>query len=220
MKQPQHQTSRGGFTIIELMIATAVFSVVLLLCTYAVLSIGRAYYRGVITTRTQETARGIMEEITDSIRFGGAEVTKLEDHDGVEAFCIGQLQFSYRLDTQLVERPSVGGDKRPEDEPAPEPETGTAYKVFNKHKPCYGLADVSAMDKSGTELLRLRMRLDKLSIDAVPGSPGIYKVVVRVIHGEKDLLEGATGEQVCKQERAGSEYCAVSELSTIVERRT
>lgn len=197
----RQRISQQGFTIIELMIATAVFSVVLLLCTFAVLSIGRTYYKGVITTRTQETTRAVMEEITDAIRFGGAGVVSLISHDSVEGFCIGNSQFTYRLGVQLV----------------------ASNQVLKRQIPCAGEASKDIIERTGNdidELLRLRMRLDKLEVKPVPGSAGVYKVVVRVIHGEDDLLTGDPGEQVCIQQRAGSEYCAVSELSTIVERRT
>jgi prepilin-type N-terminal cleavage/methylation domain-containing protein len=40
-------SNRSGFTIIELMIATAVFSVVLLLCATALVTIGNMYRRGI-----------------------------------------------------------------------------------------------------------------------------------------------------------------------------
>lgn len=219
MRHSRIASEQKGFTIIELMIATSVFTMVLLLCTFAILNIGRTYYKGVTTTRTQETARTIMEEITDSIRFGGAEVRPQEaQEDGVQGFCIGDVQFSYVLDKQLVEQQTeeVAGKRTP----IANTRAGTSTAVFKKSTPCNGTPSLA----EGTELLKLRMGLDDFSITSVPGSPGVYQVIVRVVHGDIDLLEeidgkGDDGPWQCRNERAGSEYCAVSELITTVEGR-
>ena len=213
----QRHTNNEGFTIIELMIASAVFTMVLLLSTFAILNIGRTYYKGVTATRTQETARAVMEEITDSIRFGGAEIRTLETKDDIHGFCIGDVKFSYVLDAQLVEQ---ADDIKAKGEPADVQPPNTSTSVLKKTTPCDGVASLAG----GTELLKLRMRLDDFSVQSIPGNPGVYRVVVRVVHGDTDLLEeigGAEGDGPwqCKNERAGSEYCAVSELITTVERR-
>lgn len=57
----------AGFTIVELMIATVVFSVILILITTGIIQIGKAYYKGIIGSRTQETARKITDEVGRSI---------------------------------------------------------------------------------------------------------------------------------------------------------
>lgn len=58
-----------GFTLVELMIATSIFSVILLLLTFGLLGIGQNYYKGRNSVRTQDTARRIMDEISQAIQF-------------------------------------------------------------------------------------------------------------------------------------------------------
>src|SRR5687768_12937296 len=59
----------SGFTIIELMIATVVFSTILLIITGGIVQIGKAYYKGVISARTQNTTRQLTDEVTRNLQF-------------------------------------------------------------------------------------------------------------------------------------------------------
>src|SRR5688572_9314579 len=99
----------AGFTIIELMMATTVFTVVLMLCTLGLLEVGRSYYKGVTATRTQETARTVLEEVTEAIQFGGgAVVMPPVAAEGTSGFyCVGSKRFSYMRDRQLIDAPSA-----------------------------------------------------------------------------------------------------------------
>ena len=65
----QKRAEQNGFTIIELLIATTVFSLILLISVAGILQISRMYYRGVTQSRTQETARSIIDEVGEAIRF-------------------------------------------------------------------------------------------------------------------------------------------------------
>src|SRR3990172_9120101 len=65
----------GGFTIVELMIATTIFSVILLIVTFGMLQIGRTYYKGITLTKTQNAARSIIDTISQDIQFSGEGVT-------------------------------------------------------------------------------------------------------------------------------------------------
>lgn len=60
----------SGFTLTELMIATTIFSTILLLITLGLLSIGKNYYKGRNTARTQDVARRVIDEITQAIQYG------------------------------------------------------------------------------------------------------------------------------------------------------
>ncbi len=94
-----------GFTIIELLLATAVFSLVLVGATSALIQIGRMYYKGLTTSNTQETARRIMEDVSRNIQFSGATPTDTPggglavNYNGTDialiSFCIGSLRYSY-----------------------------------------------------------------------------------------------------------------------------
>jgi prepilin-type N-terminal cleavage/methylation domain len=97
-----------GFTILELMIATMVFSVVLLLVTAGILQVSRVYYKGLTESTTQSTARNIIDTLAQAIQFSGAEVTETHNvNPGKDdSFCIGNKQYSYRLGSQVMNNPS------------------------------------------------------------------------------------------------------------------
>jgi prepilin-type N-terminal cleavage/methylation domain-containing protein len=73
------QDKQAGFTLLELLIATTVFSVILLLAATAMIQIGRTYYKGNQQTRVQETARDMIEQISKDIQFSGETVTKASE---------------------------------------------------------------------------------------------------------------------------------------------
>jgi|GEM_PF-759510 len=63
-----------GFTIIELMISTVIFSLVLLGATAAIVQIGQKYSKGITYARTQEVARSTVDEIAQSLQFTSQSV--------------------------------------------------------------------------------------------------------------------------------------------------
>jgi prepilin-type N-terminal cleavage/methylation domain-containing protein len=60
---PKLKRSEKGFTIAELTIASAIFSVVILTAVGGFLQMGRIFYKGVTLTSTQETANQIYQDI-------------------------------------------------------------------------------------------------------------------------------------------------------------
>jgi prepilin-type N-terminal cleavage/methylation domain-containing protein len=209
-----------GFTIIELLIATAVFSVVLLTISASIIQIGRLYFKGITSARTQETARVVMTDISQAIQFntgevkGTAPVPNGLENGSNKAICVTTKQYSYRLGRQHE------GDTH-------------ALVVNNVPSGCGATAAV----ETGTELLGDHMRLANLVVEQQVGNTNAYKVLVRVVYGDDDLLcspslsncesdDAMTVEQIaasrdlqCKNIRSGTQFCAASELSTIVERR-
>jgi prepilin-type N-terminal cleavage/methylation domain-containing protein len=59
----------SGFTILELMIASAVFAVVLLVVAIGAISLTNSYYKGITSSDVQSVARAIMSEVSQSIQF-------------------------------------------------------------------------------------------------------------------------------------------------------
>lgn len=93
-----------GFTIVELMIATAVFSVILMVFVAAIIQVGRIYYKGVIQSRTQERARAISEQVAKDLQFGKADTFS----SGPGYVCVGGHVYVYNLGSQLGVDPGVG----------------------------------------------------------------------------------------------------------------
>lgn len=99
-----------GFTLLELLISTTVFSVILLLCTFGLIQVGRNYYRGATITRTQNVARSVMSTLTQSIQFSGSDyVGTLPSAVSTSGqFCIGSLGYTYRPESLKTSECSGG----------------------------------------------------------------------------------------------------------------
>lgn len=193
-------SNKKGFTIIELMVAMSVFSVVLLLCMQGFLRIGQAFYKGAALSRTQDNARVIMDEIAGSIRMSGGGEIALMNNVGLSGYCIGNKTYTFHPPTSAPMRSTPDSAALR----VQEPESGG----------CRGLS-LSA----GREMVDNRMRLERLEINRI--SEGLYRVVVRVVQGEDDLIDDVVGGDGFREciGGSGSHFCAVSELETTVQRR-
>ncbi|CAN5698561.1 hypothetical protein BH23PAT2_BH23PAT2_03210 [soil metagenome] len=200
----------SGFTIIELMLAMTVFSLVLVAASVGLIQIGRMYYRGVITTRTQDNTRLVIDEISRSIQFTGGDIlfsnNPDEDH---RAVCIGSTRYSYVINQQLLnDTPHVLWRDQP-----------------NDLSSCNPVDLLSSDLENGTELAGENMRLSRFSVEKRDNE---YVIRVGLVYGDYDLLVGvrADGEYVDydddSAERiicgigASTQFCAVSNLETVV----
>ncbi len=212
------KTNQQAFTILELMIATMVFSVILLLVTTGIISIGKTYYKGALQARTQDTARNIIDEISRGIQFSGVVPIPTQPQNiastpypktgGVYWFCVNGINYSYILDRQLG--------------------TDINEAVISYSSPCasYNPSAVPNAFKP-KELLGTGMRLTALNVESLPNNS--YRITVEVASGEFDLFSdlynndtgivGPDGLYDSCKSGAGSQFCAVSRLSTIVQKR-
>jgi len=196
--------SNQGFTIVELLVATLVFSIVLLTVTLGIVQISRVYYKGINEADVQNTARSIMDTVTQSIQFSGATVTATPTAQigALQAFCIGNTQYNYRLGYQLVDS-SPGTNQ-----------TTLALASKDSVSGCEG----AAASNGGKEFLSPNMRLSNLKVTEI--SPDrLYKVTVRVVFGDDDLLNNPTAANASCKSTAGSQFCSVSELTSTVYKR-
>jgi type II secretory pathway pseudopilin PulG len=204
----------AGFTVIELMIATLIFSMVMILITVGVLSFTRAYYKGMNQSNTQNAARTVLESISQAIQFSGDEVTSpigTAGSNGSQGFCIGNQRFSYAPGWQLLDDDVVDQSLN----------QSRHALVMDKPGSCGGLdaQDVRGNYVEGTELLQPRMRLSKLEVQQI-GTTDMYRISIRLVYGDNDLLNDPTSPEAnCKVSISGSQYCAQAELSTIVKKR-
>lgn len=101
--------NQHGFTILELMIATMVFGVMMLFATTGMIEIGRAYYKGITSSKTQEVARSVERDVANAVQGGknlaieSGELPAAVKTDGsktaskfnIQAKCIGKSRYSY-----------------------------------------------------------------------------------------------------------------------------
>lgn len=204
--------SGKGFTVIELLVATAVFGTVLVVVTTGVMQLSRVYYKGITERNTQNTAREIMDRISQGIQFNGGNATETNTSPtpgNSYAFCVGNQQYSYTVGYQVSDSPS--------------PSKFQSYHglVVNDVAGCTSSTpaqNVRVSAVSGRELLAPNMRLANLQVTNVGAD--LYRVSVRIVYGDDDILNNPTATNAsCQGVRAGTQFCAISDLTTVVTKR-
>lgn len=208
---------RDGFTIIELMIATAVFSIILLIVCAGVIAFTHEYLKGITANNTQTVARTITNRLVEDIQNSSAssmQITNPTPSHPQATFCIGSDVYSYTLGAQVEPNPDASY-------PADQDNHGLVEAPISCDTSV--TPDRLAQTAGATELLGQGMRLGALSITQI-GSSQLYTVEVTVIYGDADLLTTTPtastdwGQEACKS-GAGSQYCDVSQLTTQVDQR-
>ncbi|HEY1645515.1 MAG TPA: prepilin-type N-terminal cleavage/methylation domain-containing protein, partial [Candidatus Saccharimonadales bacterium] len=96
------KSDQTGFTIIELLIATAIFTVILIITSTAIIGISQTYIKGSIQGETQQTARAVLSDVSEDIQLNNPNVnyTDLTTNTagtGEFYFCVGNDVYIYRL---------------------------------------------------------------------------------------------------------------------------
>lgn len=215
--------SVGGFTIVELMIASAVFSVVLIGALAGFLQLGRVFYKGTALTDTNSVTRQILNDVSDNIQ-SASSVSPAQSDTPYNYYCVGNTRYTYKIG-RAVNTATTDNLKR-----------NDTYGLIkdkltgaNACAPPCPLAPAACEDgqsrwSSPVELLGDNMRLQDFKIQSNPSiSPDYYTVNVVVAYGDSDLFELATsGDESsirCKGTSSqGEQFCAVGRFSTSIKR--
>jgi prepilin-type N-terminal cleavage/methylation domain-containing protein len=218
MKKIRHSHEQG-FSIVELMIATTVFSVVLLLCATAIIQVGRMYYKGVIVSRTEDVSRKVIEDLAQAVQFKGDG----QIHDSglgfagsppVRALCIGSVRYVYaRPDFSLSDNGA----------------TTSRHVLWKDRMGAQETCNTTGVNMSidtpsagGQELLSGNMRVVELS--ATPSGEG-WAIKATIAYGEDAALytvnnvASPNAFAQCVNSNSGGQFCAVSALNTLVTER-
>lgn len=200
------KSKQQGFTIVELMIATMIFGVMMLIVSGSIVAIGRQFYKGIISARTQEVTRNIADELSRNLQFSGSNPTRRVNGD-VVSLCVDETEYIYRVGKKLVDPP---GPTMPDE----------AFEGIVRFDSC-GSGSPPAwppttIPSGGTELLGKNMRIVRLDISD-DGTGRAWTVDIKVAFGDSDLLDGA--RENCVSGRAGSQFCATSEIKITVFKR-
>jgi prepilin-type N-terminal cleavage/methylation domain-containing protein len=218
--------SSNGFALIELMIATVVFSVILLLTLGGFMQIGRTFYKGVTISRTENTIRTITDNLSSDIRVSPVEAATATrvSSTGVSYFCIRKHIYYFRAgviydrDSGSINRPNVN--------------SSYGLKRDNIDTVCNDTA-LAALINSPTsnaqELLGEKMRVSKLQVScSAITSNRLCELTIRIAYGDNDLLYSPSGllpstpyqatDAVCKGATSGTQFCATADINTSVLR--
>lgn len=225
--------SQTGFTLVELMISTLAFSIVLLGATSALIQVGRMYFKGYIGSLTQQTTRSVIDNVSRQIQFGSSSVfsgTQVygtgPDQVTVDSRCVGNQRYSYTLNRQVSDDPVLNGTV---DLTNSRMRHALWRDIVNDTEaatctPQDLRQDQPSTGKEGVELLGQHMRLKNFNVVQQSGTPEeLWNVSVAVIYGDDDLIiftdpGNKTGPISCTG-LSGSQWCSLSELNTQVLRR-
>jgi prepilin-type N-terminal cleavage/methylation domain-containing protein len=223
--------NQSGFTIIELLIATAILSTILVLVTTMMVSIGSLYYKGLNQSRVQDDVRNIVDQVAQYVELGSSDPIPVSN-GSTRAYCINDLRFTYVLYRKVNNQPGTYQHVLWRDtNPTPGSCDNMTLPNMNTVTPSPG----------GTELIAPNSRLTNFSISGT--SP--YSISVAVAYGDNDLLcdsqspgdcsfpgvsphmsniisnagsVSPSGPIDCKG-TIGEQFCATSSLTTTVARR-
>ena len=232
----KNNMSQKGFTIIELMIATVIFSIVLLVLTENIISISNDYYQGVVQTQTINATKNIVDTIAQQIKLststdlinitqppnnGGLWInnpsipTNIPKFEGI--LCVGNNEYVFQNQGYVVN----GSFYTPRSSPHSQA-TGALVLYYNSS--CSSL-DTSNWDFNSTSLssnvtikytslVPQNMRLQKFDITApVTGFSTLYKIDVEVAYGNDDSFDVTANK--CKP---GHYLCAHTEIVSYVSK--
>ena len=184
-----------GFTLVELLLAMAFFSFIILFVTTGFIIVNRAYNKGITVKLIQDEGRGVMEELTRNLRATSSNGVVLQS-DCLE---ISGTIYYWSVPTDSTNANSPKRLYRKDSATCPPTSTETV------------LADsVSMLDD--------RVGVQFMEVSNVAGSGTIYSITLILSTNETDLLENPGVDANCST-GAGSQYCDVVSLSTVVSTR-
>jgi prepilin-type N-terminal cleavage/methylation domain-containing protein len=210
----------AGFTIIELLIATLVFSLVLVVVLAALVQTSRIFYKGVNMDNTQEDTRTVTQDIADDLEFSSSPPTfppaspspfaaNSSTPSNQQYFCVGTHRYDFQIGHQLgsTTGPSDYGIRR--------------VNVSSADCP----PPASSAGTNPDELLDAGMQLNAIGINCTNGRCSINVHVV-FFGGDHNLFSTNTGaysstpwlapDAECTGSIQDSQFCAVADYNRTV----
>ena len=227
------KNSQSGFTIIELLVATAVFATILVVTTTTIIGISQTYVKGSVEGQTQQTARAVLNDISQAIQYSSVSANPKPTcavsscSNDEYYFCIGNDVYVYSLDKYLSSSSSLGAGNS----------SWVLIRYNNGSCPSQGNLP-SPFPAGYAELLSPNERLGQLNIigTTINGVQN-YTLSIEVGYGSNELLQDSTYNSspnyvngattppsnylftyAC-QSGIDSSFCAVSSLTTTVAPR-
>lgn len=202
--------SEQGFTIVELMIALSVLSVLLIMSTVLLMQISKMYSKGVNMANIQNADRNIVNDISSALEFGddyGTPGSSTANIGGtsvtIYSRCFGTTRYSYIIGYQVVNNPDATQNP-PQSYHAMWKDTmanpGQCYPldITKQNIPVATIdtngvptqTDASGKATTGQELVPIHSRLTALTLAQNSDGNGghIYDITANLAYGDNDLL--------------------------------
>ncbi len=215
IKTPKQIKSSEGFTIIELMIATTIFAVIMIITTTAILGISKTYIQGLVESQNQNTTRRIISEISQDIQYNNQATINIGGIQHLNStsprgwFCIGQDVYVVNLDHEIQNSSDFA-----------------LIRYSSSSCPSSQPAIISGLPPNGSynkgsveELLTSNQQLSRFSI--LYSTNGYYSVSTTVAYGNDFMPGPAVAKNgliyECNTSSYGLNFCSISSLTNSVE---
>ena len=237
MKTP-HDSS--GFTIIELMIAITILSILLLLSSMVLVNVGNLFSKGINMSNVQNDSRNIIQQVSSDIQFSGSALNnggstnaiayRYVDYGNpvtVYAYCFGDIRYSF---VDASSWTSVPGDFAPSNWPHElwrDKMTGqnscSPLNIGQSSPTCAGNTSCLS-SQGGSELTGSNMHLATFNI--VEYNSQLYGIFVGLAFGKSYMFVSSrsstpsviNGNYQCNTAQL-QQYCATSYLYTLADER-
>jgi hypothetical protein len=224
-----------GFTIVELTIATGVFSIILILALAGFLQIGKLFYKGVSITHTNDVSKQVLNSIKGDVSFDVITTSYTQPDSAFPAddinspftprnyFCAGSNRYTFRLGQALDSDASAAELKQPASQVSGWKNFGILKDRVTNGCPKPFSSSEPINPSNVTELLGDKMRLSSIEIKPLP-SPNdkLYTIHIKIAYGDNQVFQGSTAttvNPVCNSNSTTSaSFCYVSDLRTIVRK--
>lgn len=225
----QRRYSRGqGFTLVELMIAMAFVSMLLLAIAFVVIRISSIYNKGITIKAVNQAGRTIVEDMKRTVAESDPstiDTTLLQNG----RLCTGTYSYVWNTGSSGTN----GANKYRNDGPAVSTKKIRLVKVRdNGGRYCDtqgGLPDIIAADATelltssdtasssfiDTNLAIQRLSFTPLTNNLSSGS-SLYKVSILLSNADQDVIDSIGNCKPPKDSPGGSDYCAVNEFNFTV----
>jgi type II secretory pathway pseudopilin PulG len=224
-----------GFTIIELLIASIAFTVLLILVTMIVIQVSRVYYKGVILSNTQNVDSVVMQDVSKDIQFGSntpnMPVSLPETFGNFTVYCVGNNIFIYNLGQEFTQISSsniglIYGSSTTCPTNGPNPSTLINKDIQNGEfqellSPMMRVVNFSITPKSltnlnGSLLYDINIGIAFGSNQALCNSSVVNTCTNQDTMSIKNNYSNYSGKYVQCKLQLGDQYCGVSYLNTTV----
>jgi prepilin-type N-terminal cleavage/methylation domain-containing protein len=215
---------QSGFTIIEMLIATSVLSVLLLVSALVIQNIGNTFYKVNTQSRVQDNVLSITNEISQelihSTNVNNINVLPTAGTPGY--FCVDNYRYTYVIGKQMS-YPS-------------NPKSNQTFHVLWRDSPTLPCATAlpnlnnSVPSPGGTELIGSNSRLTAFCVGIYnssspspctkqPINSSAFNITIGAAYGDDDLLTQPTSTNAACKGSISDQFCATSFLTTIANNR-
>ena len=226
------QTAKG-FTIIELLIATAVFSTVLLLALTGFLQIGKIFYKGINATQTNAVARQMLDNLKNDVAYSSDTSSIAQDPQGVPSngshyFCAGSNRYVFMPFKKLDV--AVETYQRANLQPINWTMFGLLKDTVSTAGSCPNPFSATLSDQlkatTAQELLSDKMRVSMLKVTQYgvapytpsPGLSDLYSLNIKLAYGDNEVLTNFDQPSATCNGSVHSSFCFTTQLQTTVRK--